>query len=211
MSLIVLILYIPDPAPSLQGSYLQENLPIASMISPRQSTSILCPEVTVMVLRPHCHDSWHFTLRTRHFSDTFHSATFPHDTWHVLLAYIYHKHSAYKCLQCVCVTPVLLLLLASSSIIVSLSVIRHIVWVLSPSPHVALQGELLTMTSTDILPSSSGSSEARGWKRRTRRRRRKGRSLSDFCCIASLMVNLQKRRMVLGFYIESNMRKEKVF
>ncbi|KAG7239818.1 hypothetical protein INR49_028340 [Caranx melampygus] len=35
----------------------RENLPIASMTSPMQSISTLCPVAAVIVLRPHCHDS----------------------------------------------------------------------------------------------------------------------------------------------------------
>lgn len=117
----------------------------------------------------------------------------PHFHMTVLPSYIYLKHSVFRCLQHVSVTPVLLLMLASSSIAISLSFIRHMVWVLSPSPHVVLQGELSTMTSTGILSTSFRSSEVRGWSRRTRRRRRRRRSPADICCMASFMVNLQKR------------------
>lgn len=52
-------------------SYLQENLPMAFMTSPRQSSSTLCPAVMVMVWSPQLHVSRHFTVRTRHFSETY--------------------------------------------------------------------------------------------------------------------------------------------
>lgn len=62
--------------------HLQENLPVASITSPTQLTSTLCPDVTVMVWSPHCHVSMHCTARTRHFSVTCRSNT---DGHHVLL------------------------------------------------------------------------------------------------------------------------------
>ena len=138
--------------------------------------STLCPEVTVIVLSPHRHDSTHFTLRTRHSSDTFHQ---PRDDNKLELFYfVFCCIFSHRVLRRLCDTSAPALRFTSSSIAVLPSFSTHRVWVFTPSPQVTLQGEPPTMTSTGTLSSSSGSAEVRGWKRRRRRRRRRRWSLA---------------------------------